>query len=216
VSSTLASGARRAARRALGPRELLDEAQVCAGGDVTGFPPPDLPAGYGPRKMDMDDRADVQRWLAVHNEAFGRRWAPDEFRRTVLEHPHYEIQETFFLCDPHGVVGAICLGVFRRNRSIGVGHYGALVPRCQRRGLGTQMFFFRCRRLAERGLTRSEAETQIKRAGTLHIWFACGFEPKYRLDHWNTPDESPAFVRAITRRRLQRIHEEWQSTHVRR
>jgi GNAT superfamily N-acetyltransferase len=161
--------------------------------------------------MDMRDRADVDRWLALLNEAFGRRWGRDQFREAVLEHPHYEIRRTFFLCDPRGVVGMSSIGVFRRNQSVGLSHYVAIAPRSQGRGLGTQLARYRFREILALGVARSESETQISRSGGIRTAMSCGFEPKYELDHWNTPDESPALVRAITRRRLERLYRLWQA-----
>jgi hypothetical protein len=195
-------GVRRVASR-------LDRTLVYLQGDVSKAPKPNLPDGYWVEQMDMDDRGEVDRWLHVHNHAFGRDWGEGDFREMVVEHPHYDIQCTFLLYDREGALGTVSIGVFRRNAQMGVGHYIAIHPRAQASGLGKQLAFHRCGALGELGVTHAEAETQIARVASVRMWFSCGYEGKRQPEAWNTPDECSPLERAIADRRLARLHRKW-------
>lgn len=199
----------RAARRATAFRSRLDSVLIRNAGELSDVPAPALPPGYRIEDMDMQDRHDVGRWLALHNHAFGRNWGTADYRSGVVNHPHYDILRTIFLVDSRGPVAASSLGVFRRNREMGIGHYLAVAPRGQGRGLGKNLARYRYRALAELGIRRTEAETQIVRTASIRAQFGCGLQPKYRFDHWNTLDSASPLPRAIANVRLKRLHREW-------
>jgi GNAT superfamily N-acetyltransferase len=188
----------------------LDRALVCTRAeDLDRLPEPRLPAGYRIREMDMGDAADVATWLSVHNEAFGRSWGAPEFEGAILGHPHFDVQRTFFVEDGDRALGEASIGVFRRNRAVGVGHYLAVSPAAQGLGLGRELVVHRYRALRDGGIRQCESHTHIGRVRSLRIHFECGFVPKLRFDEWNTPNTATAPVRVLTNARLRSLHRRW-------
>ena len=199
----------RSARRAAALGSRLQSVLICNAGELSDVPAAELPPGHRIEEMDMADRGDIARWLALHNEAFGRDWGPDNYRTGLVGHPHYDILRTMFLVDSRGPIGAASLGVFRRNRELGIGHHLAVVPRAQSLGLGKNLARYRYAALAELGIRRVEAETQIVRTASIRMQFGCGLRPKYAFDEWNTPDAASPLLRTITDARLRRLHRQW-------
>jgi GNAT superfamily N-acetyltransferase len=188
----------------------LDQALVCTRTeDLATLPELRPTPGHHFREMDMADPAEVATWLAVHNDAFGHVWGVEQFRGAILEHPHFEVWQTFFVMDGATALGAASIGVFRRNRDVGVGHYLGVSPKAQGLGLGRELVLYRYRALRDSGIAQCESHTHIGRARSLWIHFECGFVPKLRFDDWNTPNTATAPVRALTNARLKALHRRW-------
>jgi hypothetical protein len=156
--------------------------------------------------MDARDLHDARTWLYVHNEAFGRAWGLDDYRRVMLDHPHYDVHGVFLVEHAREAVAVAAYALYRRNREIGCGHYGAVVTAHRRRGLARILSVLRYRRLQELGAIRVEAETTVGRSPSLLVQFTLGMEPKFRLDHWNTPDTAGSLARRIANVRLKRLY----------
>jgi GNAT superfamily N-acetyltransferase len=156
--------------------------------------------------MDMGDDAEVRRWLAVHNAAFRHRWGLEEYRRAILEHPHFVIRHTIFVIEGDTPLGVASAGTFRRNPSVGVGHYLGVVPGARGRGLGRALVLERFRLLREARVGVGESETTLSRTSSLALHLNLGFRPKYELDPWNSPDEASPLLRALANARLRRLH----------
>ena len=183
---------------------------VCTQSDLMNLPP--LTGDISPlyiRKMDMADEADIRAWLDVHNDAFERNCEPDVYRRCMVEHPDLIVRSTYFLMHGDDAVGATSIGVFRRNPEVGVGHYLQLQKRYHGRGLGKYLFLFRCHKIKEFGVAACENITDISRKKALFIHFDCGFQPKLRSDHWNSPDRVSPLVRAFGNYQLAKLYREW-------
>jgi hypothetical protein len=187
-------------------RWMLDEVVVCTTGDPTRLPDAPLPAGYSLRTLDALDLADARAWLAVHNAAFQRAWGLADYRRAILDHPHYDVQGIFLVEHEGRPVAAAAYCLYRRNRTVGCGHYGAVVMAHRRRGLGRALSVLRYRKLRELGATRVEAETTIGRRPSLLVQFGLGMRPKVRLDDWNTPDAAVPLARRMANVRLERLY----------
>jgi GNAT superfamily N-acetyltransferase len=200
-------------RPALRLRKKLDTVLMCMGGPLAEIRP-DLRDGLRVEEMDLRDGGDIERWLLVYNDAFGRDADIAEYRSGVVEHPHYDIRRARLLIDESGPVGCTCLGVYRRNPEVGVGHYIAVVERAKGRGYGQIVSNMQLEALFEQGTGRAEAETPISRRASIFLQFNCGWEPKYRLDDWNTPDTSSAAARAVANVRMKRLHRAWAARHT--
>jgi GNAT superfamily N-acetyltransferase len=197
----------RALRKSAAVRRKLDSALVCTHGMPSFLPPPEPPPGFWLEEMDMEDPADIRRWLAVHNAAFGRDMGIEGYRAGIVDHPHYEIRKVLLLLDSEGPLGSAAAGAFRRNPEVGAGHYLAVAKRARGSGLGRLLTRWQGWELYNLGVRRAEGETQISRTASLMLQFALGWEPKYRFDDWNTPDHVSPLVRAITNARLKRLYE---------
>ena len=92
-------------------RGMLDEVVVCTTGDPTRLPDASLPAGYSLRTLDVLDPTDARAWLAVHNAAFERAWGLADYRRAILDHPHYDVTPLLVVL---AVASALPLVVRRR------------------------------------------------------------------------------------------------------
>jgi len=193
-------------------RWMLDEVVVCTAGDPTRLPEASLPAGYSLRTLDALDLKDARAWLAVHNEAFERTWGLADYRRAILDHPHYDVQGILFVEHEGRPVAAAAYCVYRRNRNVGCGHYGAVVTAHRRRGLGRAMSVLRYRKLRELGVTRVESETTVGRSSSLLVQFGLGLRPKLRLDDWNTPDTAARLARRIANVRLEHLYRRFLAT----
>jgi len=192
-------------------RSMLDSVVVCTAGDPRTLPEAPLPIGYSLRLLDPRDLKDARAWLSVHNEAFGRSWGLDDYRRAMLDHPHYDVLGIFLVEHEAGPVAVNAYGLYRRNPQVGCGHYGAVVPAHQRHGLARALSVLRYRKLLEHGVTRVEAETTNGRRPSLLLQFGLGMEPKYRLDVWNTPDTAAPLVRRIANLRLEQLYRRFRS-----
>ena len=159
--------------------------------------------------MDMHDEADVRTWLDIHNDAFGRRWGRAQYEAALVTHPHLDVLRTYFALQDGVPVAAGSVAVFRRNREIGVCHYLGVRRAHHRRGLGRRLTLLRYHTLREWGLLAYEMETTIDRRASLQLHFDCGFKPKPWFDAWNTPDESPRWLRALATMRLERLYARW-------
>lgn len=186
----------------------LDSVLVVTRSDLTGLPAVSLPSGYEIRPMDIHDDGDIAAWLAIHNDAYGRSWKEGDYRRAILDHPALAVSQTFFVVADDGPVGAASIGVFRRNTRIGAGHYLGVMRRAQGLGLGRQLVAHRYAVLRDRGFTACESQTHIGRTGSLIIHFDCGFRPKLRRDHWNSPERSRP-LQMITNQRLRSLYRCW-------
>lgn len=187
-------------------RWMLDQVVVCTAGDPRRLPEARLPAGYSLRTLDARNLKDARAWLAVHNEAFERSWGLDDYRRAILDHPHYDVHGIFLVEHGGESVAIAAYGLYRRNRNVGCGHYGAVVTAHRRRGLGRALSVLRYRTLGELGITRVEAETTVGRNPSLLVQFGLGMEPKLRLDDWNTPDTAARLARRIANVRLEHLY----------
>jgi GNAT superfamily N-acetyltransferase len=193
----------------------LDRALVCTRAEALSKLPELRPRpGFRFREMDMHDEADISTWLRVHNDAFAHDWGPAEFQGAILGHPHFDVQRTFFVLDGDVALGAASIGVFRRNRDVGVGHYLGVSRRAQGLGLGRDLVVYRYRELRDAGITQCESHTHIGLVRSLRIHFECGFVPKLRFDHWNTPNTATPPVRALTNVRLRVLHRRWRRQHA--
>jgi GNAT superfamily N-acetyltransferase len=161
------------------------------------------------RPMNMLDDGDVRTWLDIHNDAYGRSWDRAQYEAWILHHPHVDVLHTYLLYQDARPVGAGSAALFRRNRTIGVGHYVGVRKAYQGRGFGSRLMLFRYHRLRELGVASFEMETTISRRRSLWAHFNCGFKPKPRFDDWNTYDQAAPWIRALTRVRLERLYQQW-------
>ena len=187
-------------------RSILDSVVVCTAGDPSTLPEAPLPDGYWLRNLDARNLNDARVWLGVHNEAFRRAWGLTDYRRAMLEHPHYDVHGIFLVQHEDEPVAVAAYALYRRNRNVGCGHYGAVVTAHQRRGLGRALSVLRYRKLCELGVTHVEAETTVGRNPSLLVQFGIGMRPKFRLDDWNTPDAAAPLTRRIANIRLKRLY----------
>jgi GNAT superfamily N-acetyltransferase len=187
----------------------LDLVVVCTRhDDLSAAPLAVFPDGYRIRRVDFDDETEVAAWLTVHNDAYGRQWDAHDFQRAVLDHPHLRVTDVFLLVDDGGPVAQTAIGYYRRNESIGGGHYSGVVRRAQGIGLGKQMAAYRLHALREAGFRVCENETTIGRTRSLQIGFELGFRPK-PLDYWNSSAPVRPAVRMLTDARLQVLYRRW-------
>lgn len=190
-------------------RRRIDNAVVVVQCAAKDFIPGPVETFADIRLMDMRDDANVQTWLAIHNEAYGRSWDRARYEAGIVRHPHLDVLNTYFLFHDGEAVGAGSAAVFRRNRDVGMAHYIGIRPAYQGRGFGRQLVMFRYQVLRELGVTTFEMETTIDRRVSLLTHFGRGFTPKRRFDHWNTPDRAPFWLRALTQARLQHLYRSW-------
>jgi GNAT superfamily N-acetyltransferase len=202
----MARALRRAASR-------LDSVLVYTAGAIPPGPYAELPSGHWIEEMDPQDMTDIARWIALYKDAFGRDVGPAGYRSAILDHPHYELVRTAFIVDSQGPVAVMSSCVFRRNPEIGVGHYFAVAPRAQARGLGKVLSGEHARTLTARGVWRAEMETQITRPASIKLGFGFGYEPKYKPDEWNTPDQAGRIFRAAANVRLWRLYRSYRASH---
>ena len=172
---------------------------VCTQADLNNLPPfnKDI-APLHLKEMDMEDESEIREWLKIHNDAFGRAWGFKEYQAFMLNHPYLIVTHTYFMMDESTPMGAGSVGVFKKNKEIGVGHYLGIRKNFQGRGLGKYMVLYRYHKLHEHGIRICESETTLRHKKSLLIHFDCGSRPKFRPDYWNTPDGASALLRVIT------------------
>jgi mycothiol synthase len=181
---------------------------VCVQGRLDAVPEVPVPDGFSIREMDPRDPAEVAAWLAVHNAAFERGWTAANHRMAMLENPVVDVDRTYLAERDEEVVGTASIGRYRRNPEVGLGHYLAVHPSAQRKGLALALCSHRYRVLAET-LEVAEAQTHLHRVGSLRAHFAIGFVPKDRIDPWNSLVPRWGPERWWANRRLARLHAEW-------
>lgn len=170
-----------------------------------------VPAGFAVREMDPSAPEDVDRWLAVHNAAFGRSWTVENFRLGMRENP-VVVVDRIYLAERDGeAVGTASAGRFRGSPETGVGHYLAVLPSARGSGLALALCSRRYRALAETGLEFGESQTHAHRIASLRVHFQCGFVPKVGIDPWNSivPRDGP--LRDEADDRLREEYAAWQA-----
>jgi GNAT superfamily N-acetyltransferase len=178
--------------------------------DLSVVPPPATNVDIA--VMDPTDGRAISEWLEVHNSAYGHSWERDDVERAILRHPFIDVAATFVVREEGRMLAAASVGTYRRRPDLGVGHYLGVRPEARHRGLARELVFHRYGWLAGRGVTAAETQTHIGRVGSLRIHFEGGFEPKYRLDPWNNPENVSRPVRALTSLRLRRTFGRWRDT----
>jgi len=161
------------------------------------------------REMDMSDDAQIDTWLEIHNDAFERRWTRAQYDQKVANHPLIDTKVTYFLMDGDDAAAATSIGVWRKNPTIGVGHYAAVRKKYQSLGLGKYLFVFRSRELKNMGLEIVDNQTNLSHRKSLLVHFDVGYELKEGPDAWNTQDFFPSFIRQIADARAKKIYAEW-------
>lgn len=158
------------------------------------------------RTLDPEDRDDVQCWCSIMHDAFSRSWIEADFNRVIRSHPVYDILDTYLLEVAGKTVATGSIGVFRRQRSIGVTHYLGLRKENRGQGLGKYLLLHMLHRLRAQGLERCEVETNLSCLESIGIHFDFGFQPKYELDDWNSPGHGTGISRAIARYRMRQLY----------
>ena len=182
--------------------------RVCVRHDLAALPPlTDISPLYI-REMDMRDESEIRMWLEIHNEAFHRAWGLQEYEASMLRHPCFLIMHTYFMMDGHRPIGTGSVGVYRRNKEVGVCHYLQFRTCARERGLGQHMALYRLHRLKQLGVRTCEIVTTLKHKKALFIHFDLGAQPKLELDHWNDL-KGKGFLRALAHMRLERMYGKW-------
>lgn len=190
--------------------EHLREVTVCTHGSIVGFAAaPAALDGIHVREIDANDPAVLDQWLAVHDAAYGERWGADEFRARIVEHPWFDIRHTYVASDDDGPLGIASAGLFRRNESVGIGHYLGVTPRARGRGVARALLARRYRALCDDGVTRAESHTLLGRTDALGAHFSAGFVPKTALDPWNPPPRPDVARFAEATEVLVELHRRW-------
>jgi len=189
----------------------LDEVLVALRGRPTDVPTRPLPPGVTVRDLDPADPDDVLRWLEVLNAAFERHWTPANHRLAMVENPVVVVDRTFLAETDGRPVGIASIGRFRGNLDVGLGHYLAVHPVAQRRGLATALCSHRYREMAASGRATAEAQTHLHRVGSLRAHFACGFTPKVGVDPWNSLSPPDGPLREEADRRLADLYAAWRA-----
>jgi GNAT superfamily N-acetyltransferase len=166
--------------------------------------------------MEPSDRAEVDRWLRVNNDAYERDWGEAEFRAAVVEHRHIEVTGTFFIEGAEEPLGVASFGFYRTRPEIAAGHYFGVVKRVQGQGLAKQLVVQGYAALRDQGYLTCETQTHIGRQRSLRMHFDCGFVPVRGLAAWNNPDDWSRADRLITDARLFGMYRRWHRTPSRR
>ena len=188
-----------------------DRVLVYTQGDLDHLP--DLKQDIAPlyvAEMNREDESEIGLWLDVHNDAFSRKWGPDEYRAEVLNHPDLQILHTYLVMNDDEVVGTASVGVFRRQKNIGVGHYIQLRRSAQSHGLGKYLLLYRYHKLKQLGIRTCESQTTLVREKALLLHFSCGFRPKTRPDSWNSTGVNSPLARMRANLQLERLYRTWQ------
>ena len=175
-------------------RERLDGVLVRVRSDLTGLPDSTPSGEYRIRRMDPSDRAEVDRWLRVNNDAYERDWGEAEFRAAVVEHRHIEVTGTFFIEGAEEPLGVASFGFYRTRPEISAGHYFGVVKRAQGQGLAKQLVVQGYAALRDQGY----------------------LVPVRGLAAWNNPDDWSRTYRLITDARLFGMYRRWHRTPSRR
>lgn len=176
---------------------------------------PDLPSihPYYMKEMNMDDQTEILQWLTIHNEVFKRNWGEKDFHQNVIGHPYYDTGHTFFVMDGTCPAGIISIGVFRKNRRVGIGHYLAVRNGARDKGLGKFLIVFGYHKVNEiYGINTIESESFLKHKKAMLVRFSLGSKPKPKPDYWNTPSSSPAIAKKMAYYRVLRLYRVWSKT----
>ncbi len=192
--------------------DRLNSVPVLLSKDFQTLPPIGDISPFYVKEMNMNSQEDVRKWLETHNDAFERTWGPDQFQRNVLNHAYFDIDSTFFLMHGSEAAGAGSIGVFRKNRDVGVMHYLQVKKTYQGRGLGKYMVQYRHQRLRERGIEHCETEMSLRQKISILIHFDNGFRPKYKLDYWNAPNHAFFPYRVFAHFRLRQLYNQWEKS----
>ncbi len=164
------------------------------------------------QEMDYDNGGHIRDWIEIHNGAFKRNWKRAEFERAMTGNKTVRVIKTFFL-NKNGVpVGTASIGNYHANNRIGTGHYLCLMPEFQGKGLGKYLAHFRYNELKKLNFSEAESETRINCTKSIYIHFELGFEPKNKMDPWNSARGSSMVPETIASARLNRLHESWMKT----
>lgn len=183
---------------------------VVSRSDLSDLPAAEERSGYSVRVMDTERSEDVAAWLAVHNDAFDHGWTEPDFTRSVLENPVLDVIETYLVERAGSVVAVGSAAAFRRNPTVGAGHWIAVHSTAQGTGVGRMLALHRFHALRARGFTAAESQTNVDRVASLRMHWDCGFRPKYRLDPWNSGRDVDALTRVLVNRRLRSTFRQWE------
>lgn len=187
----------------------IDKGLVCVSSDLDKIPDlEDISPSYI-RAADMFNDKEIGAWLNVNNDAFGRAWGPAEYTENVIRHPDLQVTDTFMLLKDGKAVGIVSIGIYRRNNNIGFEHYIACKKSERNKGLGKHLVLYGYHKLKEKGIRRCETQTVLERKASLLIHFSYGFQPKIRLDNWNTRDTSSRLQRIIISWKLSSVYRAW-------
>jgi predicted N-acetyltransferase YhbS len=182
----------------------LDHVLIYVQAQISEVPEIPIEPGVSIRDLDHKDPDDVNLWLSIFNDAFGRRWREPQYRKRIVEDRYIDVIKTLVLSVDGEPSAVASIGAFRGNPSCAALHYISVLSALQGRGLGLQIAAHGCRQLAEFGHTIVENEIPAHRVHSLKMHHRLGFNVKPGPDPWNTPPRRP---RAIQKRALIRIHD---------
>ena len=161
------------------------------------------------KEMSINDESQVNEWLSIIDQSFSRNWEKKDYKKCIIKHEIYDVPHTYFLMDGEKYIGVVSEAVFKKNIQVGVTHYLGLDKDYLGRGLGKYLILYVLHKMKEHNLKSCEGESTLKYTVSLFIHFDLGFRPKIKLDYWNTPNNAPAVMRAITNYKFRRLYEKW-------
>jgi len=134
-----------------------------------------LPDGFELRTYRRGDEA---AWLRIIRSATGDTWPEDAFDKCVLSDVAFREERLFFATrngEPVGTAAAfqkLCHG-----ERTGYVHMVAVLPRFQRRGLGSALLCHCLRYFARQGWRDAVLDTDTSRLPAIRLYLAHGFAP---------------------------------------
>jgi len=136
---------------------------------------PPLPEGFALRTYRSGDEV---AWLRIIQAATGEAWAENAFDKCVLSDVAFREERLFFATHDSAPVGTA--GAFQKlyhGDRTGYVHMVAVLPRFQRRGLGSALLCACLRYFVNQGWQEAVLDTDTSRLSAIRLYLAHGFLP---------------------------------------
>lgn len=167
--------------------------------DISNFCKPILSPEYSFRKINIDDKNDLNIWCKIVSDAYRDKYyniddAVTHFKNHLFL---YKI-EAYFLTFNKEPVATITIGRYKANNLVGGDARIAVKNDFQNKGLGKVLVLYGFYKLKEQGIKFGESVITIKRTASILLHYKCGFYPSLSKEHTVFQSQRRyLFIRAI-------------------
>lgn len=149
------------------------------------LPPPAPPPGYAVRPLAGE--SELERWIALHEAAFGAPGPTVEYRRAFMRSAAYQANLDLVAVAPDGTLAAFCVGTIdheenrRTGRREGWTEPIGTHPAYRRQGLARATILTALHRLRDQGLRAAVLGCRSDNPGARQLYQSLGYREVARL-----------------------------------
>ncbi len=148
--------------------------------ELSNLTPLVFPQGYMIREMEIRNPNEIYEWIRIVNSSYQDADENEtSFKQHIYSHPFLDVQKVFFVMSENQPVGAVSVGLYKKNPEYGGDARIAVVPSVQGNGLGYFAISYAFHYLRKQGIDIGEAVISLKRKQSIFLHLRCGFRPQY-------------------------------------